>query len=82
MSYQPPSSVPVEIPDGFKPLGTSGSRLLEIERSKASFSPADLEKYIYGDAAIERRNRILPVVENEVRSLPQTRSLDARAPVR
>ncbi|BGP26994.1 hypothetical protein JCM10295v2_005956 [Rhodotorula toruloides] len=65
MSYQPPSSVPVEIPDGFKPLGTSGSRLLEIERSKASFSPADLEKYIYGDAAIERRNRILPVVENE-----------------
>ncbi|BGP42760.1 hypothetical protein JCM10450v2_006871 [Rhodotorula kratochvilovae] len=57
--------LPVQIPDGFQPLGTSGTRLLEIERAKASFSPADLREYIYGKEFLERQARILPIVENE-----------------
>lgn len=59
--------LPVQIPDGFQPLGTSGTRLLEIERAKASFSPAELREYIYGNEYLERQARILPIVENEVR---------------
>ncbi|GAA6050970.1 hypothetical protein JCM3770_005348 [Rhodotorula araucariae] len=57
--------LPVQIPDGFQPLGTSGTRLLEIERAKASFSPAELRDYIYGREFLERQARILPIVENE-----------------
>ncbi|GAA5928229.1 hypothetical protein JCM3775_000548 [Rhodotorula graminis] len=57
--------LPVQIPDGFAPLGTSGTRLLEIERAKASFSPAELREYIYGNEYLERQSRILPIVENE-----------------
>ncbi|TNY18023.1 acyl-CoA dehydrogenase/oxidase, partial [Rhodotorula diobovata] len=57
--------LPVQIPDGFQPLGTSGTRLLEIERAKASFSPAELREYIYGNEYLERQARILPIVENE-----------------
>lgn len=62
--------LPVQIPDGFAPLGTSGTRLLEIERAKASFSPAELREYIYGNEYLERQSRILPIVENEVRLVP------------
>lgn len=66
-SGSPILTVPVEIPDHLqKPVGTPGPRLLEIERAKASFSPRDLELYLYGKDYIERRDRILPVLENEV----------------
>ena len=65
-SGSPILTVPVEIPDHLqKPVGTPGPRLLEIERAKASFSPRDLELYLYGKDYIERRDRILPVLENE-----------------
>ncbi|KWU43885.1 acyl-CoA oxidase [Rhodotorula sp. JG-1b] len=65
-SGSPILTVPVEIPDHLqKPVGTPGPRLLEIERAKASFSPKDLELYLYGKDYIERRDRILPVLENE-----------------
>lgn len=58
---------PVEIPEHLaKPVGTPGPRLLEIERSKASFSPKELERYLYGEEYIARRDRILPILENEV----------------
>jgi hypothetical protein len=67
-SGSPILTVPVEIPDHLqKPVGTPGPRLLAIERAKASFSPRDLELYLYGKDYIERRDRILPVLENEVR---------------
>lgn len=66
-SGSPMLTTPVEIPDHLtKPVGTPGPRLLEIERSKASFSPKDLELYLYGKDYIERRDRILPILENEV----------------
>ncbi|GAA6032946.1 hypothetical protein JCM8097_000060 [Rhodosporidiobolus ruineniae] len=66
MSYQPTLTPPVEIPQHLaKQVGTSGGRLLEIERSKASFSPDDLQNYLYGKSYLDRRARILPIVENE-----------------
>ncbi|GAA5827921.1 hypothetical protein JCM5353_007739 [Sporobolomyces roseus] len=61
-----PSSPPIQIPAHLsKPVGTPGPRLLEIERSKASFAPAELQHYLYGDEYIERVKRILPVIEGE-----------------
>ncbi|GAA5865050.1 hypothetical protein JCM8547_007694 [Rhodosporidiobolus lusitaniae] len=66
MSYVPTTTPPIQIPEHLaKQTGTSGGRLLEIERSRASFSPADLQTYLYGKEALERRKRILAVVENE-----------------
>jgi acyl-CoA oxidase len=58
----------IQIPEHLsKPLGTPGTRLLEIERAKASFSAHDLKLYLLGEEHIERVKRILPVLENEVR---------------
>jgi len=62
-----PSTPSISIPAHLdKPVGTPGPRLLEIERSKASFAPAELQHYLYGDDYIERVKRILPVIEGEV----------------
>ncbi|KAK4704719.1 acyl-CoA oxidase, partial [Phenoliferia sp. Uapishka_3] len=47
------------------PVGTPGTRLLEIERAKASFSADDLKLYLHGPAALERMERILPILEAE-----------------
>ncbi|SDA02894.1 BZ3500_MvSof-1268-A1-R1_Chr11-1g03206 [Microbotryum saponariae] len=56
----------IEIPAHLsKPAGTPGSRLLEIERAKASFSSDDLTLYLHGKEHLERVKRILPVLENE-----------------
>lgn len=51
-----------------KPVGTSGIRLLEIERSKASFSSDDLKTYLHGAEHLDRMARVLPVLESEVRT--------------
>lgn len=61
-----------------KVLGTSGTRLLEIERSKASFSSDALKTYLHGESRIARLERILAVLENEVRrpSPPQLSNTD------
>lgn len=57
----------VQIPENLRvPVGTSGTRLLEIERSKASFSSDDLKLYLHGADRLERMERILPILENEV----------------
>lgn len=62
-----PTTPPIQIPQHLsKPVGTPGPRLLEIERSKASFAPSELQQYLYGDEYIERVKRILPVLESEV----------------
>ncbi|GAA5993880.1 hypothetical protein JCM5350_001579 [Sporobolomyces pararoseus] len=61
-----PTTPPIQIPQHLsKPVGTPGPRLLEIERSKASFAPSELQQYLYGDEFIERVKRILPVLESE-----------------
>jgi acyl-CoA oxidase len=58
----------VKIPEHLsQPIGTSGGRLLEIERSKASFSSDDLKLYLHGEDRLKRIERILPILENEVR---------------
>lgn len=57
----------VEIPVHLqKPVGTPGGRLLEIERSKASFSVETLQQYLHGNKRLERLQRLLPILENEV----------------
>lgn len=59
--------VTIEIPEHLsKPVGTPGPRLLEIERSKASFSSEELKTYLHGNAHLERIQRILPILQNEV----------------
>lgn len=75
MSPLPPLPRYVEIPEHLsKPLGTSGPRLLEIERSKASFSSAELARYLHGDDYLERKRRLVELFEHEPafdkRSLP------------
>lgn len=60
---------PIEIPEHLsKPVGTPGPRLLEIERSRASFSSDELKTYLHGNEHLERINRILPILQNEVNS--------------
>ncbi|GAA5954976.1 hypothetical protein JCM21900_005953 [Sporobolomyces salmonicolor] len=66
MTFTPTLTPPVEIPPHLsKPVGTPGTRLLEIERTKASFCPDDLKEFLYGKEYLERVNRILPVLEND-----------------
>ncbi|KAK4049214.1 hypothetical protein OIO90_005503 [Microbotryomycetes sp. JL221] len=48
-----------------KPVGTPGSKLLEIERSKASFSSDELCDYLQGKQYKQTLARILPVLESE-----------------
>jgi len=55
----------VELPENLKPAGTSGKRLLEIERARASFSSNDLAVYLYGQEYLDRMARILAIVERE-----------------
>jgi len=55
----------VELPKDLKPAGTSGKRLLEIERARASFSTDELAKYLYGQEYLDRMKRILSIVEAE-----------------
>lgn len=62
-----PRNVYIQIPEHLsKPVGTSGIRLLEIERSKASFSSDDLKAYLHGSEHLDRMTRVLPVLESEV----------------
>lgn len=68
----------IEIPEHLsKPVGTSGPRLLEIERSKASFDVEGLKSYLHGQEHLDRVKRILPVLENEVRRCSRCTPLDA-----
>ncbi|GAA5888994.1 hypothetical protein JCM6882_009711 [Rhodosporidiobolus microsporus] len=67
MTINPTSRIPpVQIPPHLaEQRTTTGGRLLEIERSKASFAPKDLEEFLFGREYVDRRARILAVVENE-----------------
>lgn len=57
----------VEIPENLREQrGTSGTRMLQIERSKASFSTEQLKQYLHGEDYLNRMNKILPVLESEV----------------
>jgi acyl-CoA oxidase len=49
---------------------TKGTRMLEIERAKASFSVDALKTYLHGQQYLDQLNKILPVLENEVSPLP------------
>lgn len=57
---------PIHIPTQLTtPAGTSGTRLLEIERSKASFSVDDLKLYLFGEDRLRRMEKILPILSTD-----------------
>lgn len=57
---------PIHIPSALtSPAGTHGTRLLEIERSKASFSVEELKLYIHGEERLQRMDKILPVLTSD-----------------
>ena len=59
-------SHPIKIPSQLTtPAGTHGTRLLEIERSKASFSVEDLQLYLFGEDRLRRMARILPILSTD-----------------
>lgn len=57
--------VQVDIPSHLSVPGTSGGRLLEIERSKASFSSKDLARFLLGQEELDRQARLLAIIEAE-----------------
>lgn len=55
----------VQIPEGLVPKGTSGQRLLEIERSKASFSSDAMAEWLFGRDFLDRQASLLKIIEAE-----------------
>lgn len=55
----------IHVSPALRPAGTSGSKLLEIERAKASFSSDELAVYIYGEEYLTRMKKLLKVIETE-----------------
>lgn len=55
----------ISVPAELKPAGTSGPKLLQIERAKASFSSDELAVYLYGTAYLERVRKLLRIIEPE-----------------
>lgn len=55
----------IEVPPHLSVPGTSGAKLLAIERSKASFSSSDLANFLIGPEHLERQARLLSIIEKE-----------------
>lgn len=55
----------VKFPKHLKPIEPQGKRLLQQERQHATFDANDLMHHIYGKEYIERRDRILHILEND-----------------
>ncbi|KAG1057147.1 hypothetical protein G6F43_001010 [Rhizopus delemar] len=55
----------VRFPKHLKPIEPQGKRLLQQERQHATFDANDLMYHIYGKEYIERRDRILRILEND-----------------
>ncbi|KAF9970886.1 hypothetical protein BGZ73_006266 [Actinomortierella ambigua] len=60
------------------PSGPQGSELLSQERSQTTFSVHEVTKYLYGEEFLERRERLLNIVENEPALEKETRFYDGR----
>lgn len=52
----------VQFPKHLKPIEPQGTTLLQQERDRATFNSNDLMKYIYGEAYLEKRDRILGIL--------------------
>ncbi|KAH9815900.1 acyl-CoA dehydrogenase/oxidase C-terminal [Melampsora americana] len=53
------------VPSHLKPSGTAGPKLLQIERSHASFSSEALTTYLYGQPFLDRQAKLLNIIQNE-----------------
>lgn len=55
----------LELPSHLVPKGTPTARLLERERSKASFDSGQLAEYLFGREWLERKDKLLNILEKE-----------------
>lgn len=56
---------PTQFPRHLKPIEPQGSYLLEQERKRASFDPKDITVTLYGQDYLQKRERILKIIEND-----------------
>lgn len=56
---------PIRFPKHLKPIEPQGSFLLEQERKGASFDPNALMRALYGDEYLQKRDKILNILEND-----------------
>ncbi|KAI7883592.1 acyl-CoA oxidase [Lichtheimia hyalospora FSU 10163] len=56
---------PTQFPRHLKPIEPQGSYLLEQERKRASFDPKDVTLTLYGQDYLEKRERILHIIQND-----------------
>ncbi|KAG0150496.1 hypothetical protein CROQUDRAFT_38258 [Cronartium quercuum f. sp. fusiforme G11] len=54
-----------KVPNHLKPSGTASTKLLEIERNRASFSSESLKVYLYGKDYLNRMNKLLNIIQQE-----------------
>ncbi len=57
--------VNIKIPAHLKPSGIPQAKLLEIERSKASFSSKELALYIHGKAYLDEQKYLVDILSND-----------------
>lgn len=53
------------IPAHLKPAGVSGPQLLETERKKASFDPAQMSEYLHGKAFLEKDAELVGILTSD-----------------
>ncbi|CDS03588.1 hypothetical protein LRAMOSA00990 [Lichtheimia ramosa] len=56
---------PTQFPRHLKPIEPQGSYLLEQERKRASFDPKDITVTLYGQDYLQKRERILKIIQND-----------------
>jgi acyl-CoA oxidase len=52
-------------PKHLKPIEPQGTVLLQQERNRATFNSNDLKEYIYGNEYLQKKARILNVLQND-----------------
>ncbi|CBQ72769.1 probable acyl-CoA oxidase [Sporisorium reilianum SRZ2] len=55
----------IQLPEGLKPAGVSGSELLAYERSKASFDSKAMAEYIHGKDFLELQERLVNLLSSD-----------------
>lgn len=56
---------PTQFPRHLKPIEPQGTYLLEQERKRASFDPKDITVTLYGQDYLQKRERILKIIQND-----------------
>lgn len=59
------TSEPVQFPRHLKPIEPQAPLILQQERDRATFSSEDLKNCIYGEEYLEKRDRVLQILQND-----------------